>query len=89
MCEFFLVRNASGFNNLSVPLYDLTDKSFDPAEDFMNASLIRKHMPGIEVPTTVPTLATFYITKYMQHGVVNIDFNLQWVGVLCKDPDAK
>ncbi len=60
-----------------------------PLRTSMNASLIRKHMPGIEVPTTVPTLATFYITKYMQHGVVNIDFNLQWVGVLCKDPDAK
>lgn len=72
---------------LIVPLYDLTDGHFDPAHDMLNVDNIRCEVPGIEVPKTEPVLVTFYVSRWRARGAsdLNIDFNLQWVGLLSTD----
>ena len=70
-----------------VPIYDLTDGHFDPTHDFLDAETTRTEISGIEVPTTEITLVTFYVIKWFDktgEPKLNIDFNLQWIGLLSK-----
>lgn len=74
-----------------VPIYDLTDGHLDPKHDMLNVDNTRVEVPGIEVPQTEPVLVTFYISKWNAKSMheTNIDFNLQWVGLLSTDVPSK
>lgn len=65
----------------------MTDGHFDPKHDFLDIENTRSEVPGIEVPTTEPVIVTFYVSKWTKTGMpeTNIDFNLQWVGLLSTD----
>lgn len=70
-----------------VPLYDLTNRLFNPYEDFHKVSNKFDEVPGIEVPKGELVIITFYVGKWIRpsSGETNIDLSLQWVGLL-RDP---
>lgn len=73
---------------LPVPVYDLSDHTFDPNTDFLNVADTRREIPNAEASLTEPIVVAFYITKwnrtYMNVLETYADLSMQWVGVLLK-----
>lgn len=57
----------------------------------LNVDNTRAEVMGIEVPQTEPVLVTYYVSKWLAKGApeTNIDFHLQWVGLLSTDVPSK
>lgn len=71
-----------------VPVYDLSDHSFDPNTDFFTVAETRREIPNAEASLTEPIIVTFYVSRWNRTwmGVQEtyVDLNIQWVGLLLK-----
>lgn len=69
-----------------MPIYDLTDMTFNPETDFFTVAEKRREIVNKEVSTTEPVIVTYYLTrlnkKSKSTSEVNYDLSIQWVGQL-------
>ncbi len=67
----------------SVPLYDLTDRPFNPRVDFTTVHT-RNQILDTEVPPSEFAIVTFHISKYydLKRSMLTADLSLQWIGIL-------
>lgn len=73
-----------------MPVYDLTEMTFDPATDFLDVGKKFKEIKGREVTHKEPVLIAFYVSRWMRPSKLGgastpvLDLCLQWVGQLMK-----
>ncbi len=67
----------------SVPLYDLSDKPFDPRVDFATIDT-RDQILDTEVPPSEFAIVAFHVAKFFdsKRDILAADLSLQWIGIL-------